>query len=134
MKISDLFNKKPEPDIIAAGKRWHKVNGAKKWEPQVGEVLVGIYQGSSERNGQHGTYRAIVIKVGDNAFRVTGVKIVELVEDSGIQPGDDVCIVYGGTQLTNSGYNVKLFELYTLKDRVGQNATQLSHKAATVGS
>jgi len=100
--------------VVADGKVWQKVRGARPWRPQVSAVLVGNFISKSTRPGDNGTvYGVITIQTEDNrAHTLTGVVITGLVESSGVEYGAKVRIVYLGQEQSGAGRTYRNYEMF----------------------
>lgn len=97
---------------------WKPVEIPKTWRPRtLGEELVGFFGGKSVRNGAYGQYEVVLVHVpGRGSFMLTGVRIVQLADASGVDVGWPVRIVWHGTKKidTDDGEErrMKLFDLF----------------------
>lgn len=99
--------------------QWRKVEAPAYWSPtEVGEELCGFFINKSTRSGQYGDYEVVLVAVpGRGAFVITGTRLVQLVDASGVTPGQPVRIVWQGLQ--SLGYDgegnkrtLKLYDFY----------------------
>jgi hypothetical protein len=63
----------------------------------LGEELVGFYGGKTTRNGQWGQYEVVLVHVPmRGSFMISGTRIIQLVDASGIQEGWPVRVIWKG--------------------------------------
>lgn len=103
-----------EPELLHDLYKWRKIEVPKMWSPNsVGDELRGFFIGRSVRVGQHGEYTVILVAVPNvGAYCVTGVRIVQLVDASMVQPGQPVRVVWQGLLPLASGHSMKQFDFY----------------------
>ncbi len=77
---------------------WRAVEAPKTWRPKMlGEELVGFYGGKTVRPGQWGQYEVVIVHVPvRGSFMVSGTRINQLIDASGIGVGWPVRIVWRG--------------------------------------
>jgi hypothetical protein len=77
---------------------WKKVVTPKMWHPKkADEELVGFFGGKSVRNGRYGQYEVVIIHIPRRgSLMISGVRIVNLVDASGIDTGWPIRIVWLG--------------------------------------
>lgn len=78
--------------------QWKQVEAPKTWRPKMlGEELVGFFGGKTTRNGSFGQYEVVLVHVPvRGSFMVSGVRIIQLIDASGIETGWPVRIVWRG--------------------------------------
>lgn len=78
---------------------WKKVEAPRRWNPHnPGDELCGFYGGKTLRTGSYGQYEVVLVHVPNKGtFMVSGVRIVQLVDASGVEVGWPVRIIWGGT-------------------------------------
>jgi len=78
--------------------QWKRVEAPRAWRPRMlGEELVGFYGGKTVRNGQFGQYEVVIVHVpARGTFTVSGARIVQLLDASGIEPRWPVRVVWRG--------------------------------------
>lgn len=94
---------------------WKKVEAPKRWNPiDPGEELCGFYVGKTTRSGAYGQYEVVLIHVpGRGTLMASGVRIVQLVDASGVEPGWPVRLVWRGLQpFPGTDKRMKLFEFF----------------------
>lgn len=104
--------KTPEP-AIQERYEWRRVEAPKRWNPyDPGEELCGFYAGKTSRTGSYGQYEVVLVHVPNKGtFMVSGVRIIQLADASGVEIGWPVRIVWRGTQ-TLSGDPDKKMKMY----------------------
>lgn len=95
---------------------WKKVAAPKRWNPRdPGEELCGFYVGKTARSGTYGRYEVVLVDVPDSGtFMVSGVRIIQLVDASQVEPGWPVRIVWRGYQPVGGvqGKEMKMFDFF----------------------
>lgn len=83
---------------LRARYEWKRIEAPKTWRPKHnGEELVGYYAGKSVRNGQFGQYEIVMVTVPRRGvFMISGTRIVQLADASGVQYGWPVRVVWQG--------------------------------------
>lgn len=93
--------------------RWRKVQAPAVWRPGEGEELIGRYAGTTMRDGQHGTFPVVAVRVPrDRTYHISGSQLHQLVQSAGIDVGDLVRVVFAGWRALDNKRTMKLFELY----------------------
>ncbi len=97
---------------------WKKVEAPIFWRPrEVGAQLVGFYMGRTLRTGSYGQYEVVMIFVpGEGAYIVSGTKIVQLIDASGLTRGEPVKVLWMGEEPLKEGKKMKMFEVYTIDE------------------
>lgn len=95
---------------------WRKVEAPKRWNPHdPGEELCGYYIGKTTRSGTYGQYEVVMVHIPERGtFMVSGVRIVQLVDASQVEPGWPVRIVWRGYQPVGGGQGkeMKMFDFF----------------------
>jgi hypothetical protein len=106
---------------IVNGQRWRKVSSnIAKWQPEVGEVLTGVFIGMQTRSGQFGSYSVAYVRTADKSVRtISGSMLIDLISLCGIDAGDDIMIVYNGLKPSRSDETKKFkdFALFISEDQ-----------------
>lgn len=92
-------DKKPrELGDLRSRYEWKQVEAPKTWRPKmIGEELVGFFGGKTLRNGQWGQYEVVLVHVPlRGSFMVSGTRINQLADASGIGVGWPIRIVWRG--------------------------------------
>ncbi len=99
-------------ELVADGRRWEKVQGARVWRPLgQGETVIGEFLGRSLRTGTTGAYETFLIKTDEGTLSLSGTVLKNLFDDGAIQPGVQVRVVFLGLkQGTTNTY--KDFDVY----------------------
>ncbi len=125
MKIDfDWFSKKSEEttentttQVVAEGKRWNLVQPAVRWNPTPGDVISGVFLGLRERSGEFGDYKCVIIYTGDGTYSASGVRLIDTISSSTLEPGDLIRLCYKGkSESYDGGYSYKMFDVYTSPD------------------
>ena len=93
--------------------QWRKVRTPIRWDPtSEGQELVGYYGGITRRDGKWGQYDCVLVHLpGQDSFFISGTKLVRLIHSSGVNVGHPIAIKWLGLVKTNSGKDMKDFEL-----------------------
>lgn len=101
---------------------WKKVEAPKAWRPRMlGEELVGFYGGRTTRMGKFGQYDVVLVHVpARGAFIVSGNRLIQLIDASGLDSGDPVMIRWSGhmkLEPNDAGEDrkMKLFEVFVVE-------------------
>lgn len=104
------------PKSVKDKYEWKKVAAPKRWNPRdPGEELCGTYVGKTTRSGTYGQYEVVLVDVpSSGAFMISGVRIVQLVDASQVQPGWPVRIIWRGYQPVGGGQGkeMKMFDFF----------------------
>lgn len=105
----------PAQELVAEGYRWRKVTAPRAWRPhEVGERIVGVFIGCSQRSGEFGAYSVVVLRTADGPMSVSGKVINDLVAAAGLVEGEAVLVIYKGAHPSRvEGHNPwKDFEMF----------------------
>jgi hypothetical protein len=107
------------PGDLRARYEWKKVEAPKRWNPRAnGEELTGFYGGKTTRNGKFGQYDVVLVTVPRRGvFMISGTRIVQLADASGVDVGWPVRIVWRGTVKLDKSEdgedrNMKMFDFF----------------------
>lgn len=82
-----------------------------------GEELSGTFVRLNEVVTSDGNFETVILKgPNEKLYSVAAVMLIDLVRNAELKPGTPMKIKYTGTQDTESGYPMKVYELYTANE------------------
>jgi hypothetical protein len=110
-------NNTPRASDVRARYEWRKVEAPKTWRPKaIGEELAGFYGGKTSRNGTFGQYEVVIVHIPRRgSFMISGTRILQLIDTSGIKLGWPIRIVWKGVIALPpppEDKTMKVFEVY----------------------
>lgn len=99
--------------LIAHGVRWTKLQQTQRWEPEIGESIHGAFLGLKHKKGMYGEYKCCLIQTVDGVRSITGITLIDAIENSAIQHDDLIRIVYKGNAISGTTlHEWKVFEIF----------------------
>ncbi len=112
MKFTFRRTSAPPETLVADGGKWIELTAPARWEPAVGDTIIGTFLGFAQKSGAFGPYRAVIL-ISDNVrHTITGSMLVTMIEAGGVKTGDRLRIVYLGMSLSAMGHSCKQFRAY----------------------
>jgi len=106
---------KDTPAPVPPQKTWRRVERPVIFKfKRPGETLEGTFVRLNEVVTADGNFETVILKgPNETRYSVGGIMLIDLVRNADPKPGTPMKIKYTGTQDTESGYPMKVYELYT---------------------